>query len=134
LHLWRKNTEFLQYRQANVQIPRNEPHIQIESIYLFVVQSDLFRGFFAQFDTIGAIDFTCDYTDFLLNRTIQIVQVAEALLVRIACVDNGVGKLESALSALTPVEGRDGCICTSFESSNSNSFQLSIRIGPKKSV
>jgi hypothetical protein len=31
------------------------------------------------------------------------------------------------------VEGRDGCICPGFESSNSNRFELSIRIGATRS-
>jgi len=96
--------------------------------YLLVIERDLLRCFFAQLDPIGSVDFACDYTDFFLNGSVQIVQIAEALLVSVARIDDGLGKLQSAFSAFTPMERRNGCICAGFECSNSNSFQFGIRV------
>ena len=107
--------------------------VSIEGRYLLVIQIYLFLSVLAQFDAIGPIDFMCNNTNFLLYRGIQIVQVTEAVLVRIAYVNNCVGKFKSTLSALTPVERRNGGICTGLESGNSNSFKFGVGIGPMRS-
>jgi hypothetical protein len=49
--------------------------------YLFFIERYFLLCFFAQFDAISAVDFSRDGLYFVLYRGVQVVKVAEALVV-----------------------------------------------------